>query len=94
MVIEFYDFSLDEGAYELRRSGAPIQLEPKVFEVLAYLVRNRERVVTKDELLEQLWPGEFVTSLSPAHLSPYSTSPHPSRARRSRLIPPSPAQSA
>jgi len=57
----FGDFELDESLYELRRDGAPIKLEPKVFDVLRYLVDHHERVVSKDELLEQLWPGEFVS---------------------------------
>jgi DNA-binding winged helix-turn-helix (wHTH) protein/tetratricopeptide (TPR) repeat protein len=57
----FGDFELDERLYELRRGGAVVKVEPKVFDVLAYLVRHRDRVVAKDELLGQLWPGEFVS---------------------------------
>jgi adenylate cyclase len=47
--------------YELRRGDAVVGLEPRVAEVLAYLVRHRERVVPKDELLDRLWPGRAVT---------------------------------
>jgi DNA-binding winged helix-turn-helix (wHTH) protein len=57
----FADCEIDERLYELRRGGAVVKLEPKVFDVLRYLVRHRERVVPKDELLAQLWPGEFVS---------------------------------
>lgn len=60
-VYEFADIELDEALYQLRRGGAVVKLEPKVFDVLAYLVRNRERVVSKDELLGALWPGEHVS---------------------------------
>src|SRR5918999_4140012 len=67
MIYAFGDFELDEEHYELRRAGAPIGLEPKAFRVLAYLVRYHERVVTRDELLERFWPGEFVTESALAH---------------------------
>jgi predicted ATPase/DNA-binding winged helix-turn-helix (wHTH) protein len=61
MTYAFADFVLDHRLYELRRSGRIVKLEPKVFDVLAYLVANRDRVVAKDELLDRLWPGEFVS---------------------------------
>jgi DNA-binding winged helix-turn-helix (wHTH) protein/tetratricopeptide (TPR) repeat protein len=57
----FGDCELDEGRYELRRGGVPRHLEPQVFEVLAYLVRHRGRVVTKAELLDQVWGSRFVS---------------------------------
>ena len=52
---------LDEGRFELRRGGVPCHLEPQVFEVLAYLVRNRGRLVSKAELLDEIWGSRFVT---------------------------------
>jgi class 3 adenylate cyclase/DNA-binding winged helix-turn-helix (wHTH) protein/tetratricopeptide (TPR) repeat protein len=67
MIYAFGDFELDEERYELRRAGTPIRLEPKAFRVLVYLIRHRERVVTRDELLEQFWSGEFVTESALAH---------------------------
>ena len=67
MIHAFGDFQLDEERYELRRAGTPIRLEPKAFRILAYLIQHRDRVVTRDELLEQFWPGEFVTASAPAH---------------------------
>ena len=48
MIHRFGDCELDEGRFELRRGGVPCHLEPQVFEVLSYLVRNRDRVVTKN----------------------------------------------
>jgi DNA-binding winged helix-turn-helix (wHTH) protein/predicted ATPase len=54
------DYTLDPQRYELRRAGEPIKLEPQVFNVLLYLVQHRERVVTKEELLERLWTGRVV----------------------------------
>ncbi len=56
----FGEYELDEHAYELRRTGAPVELERKVYDVLAYLIQHRDRLVTKDELLETLWPGQVV----------------------------------
>lgn len=60
MVYRFADYELDEQLYQLRRHGAPVALEPKVFDVLVYLVQHSERVVSKDELLDKLWPGQVV----------------------------------
>lgn len=51
---------LDEARRSLSAHGAEIRLQPRVFDLLCYLVRHRERVVTKDELLDTLWPGTVV----------------------------------
>ncbi len=57
----FGDFILDLQLYQLRRSDHVIPLEPKTFDVLLYLVEHCDRVATKRELLEALWPNEVVT---------------------------------
>ena len=54
------DYVLDTQRHELYGAGAPIKLRRKVFQVLAYLLAHRDRVVPKQELLEQLWPDQFV----------------------------------
>jgi len=51
---------LDEGRRSLTAHGQEIRLQPRVFDLLCYLVQHRERVVTKDELLDALWPGTVV----------------------------------
>jgi DNA-binding winged helix-turn-helix (wHTH) protein/tetratricopeptide (TPR) repeat protein/TolB-like protein len=61
MCCRFADFELDRRRFELRRGGSLIKLEPKVFDVLARLIANRDRVVSARELLEAIWPDEFVT---------------------------------
>ena len=66
MLRAFGDHELDEGLYQLRRRSRIIRIEPKVFDVLLYLIRNRDRVVTKHELLDALWPGEAVLHPLPA----------------------------
>jgi class 3 adenylate cyclase/tetratricopeptide (TPR) repeat protein len=60
MDYQFGDYTLDTARYELRRAGIVVKLRPKVLEVLAYLITHRERLVSKQELLEQLWPQQFV----------------------------------
>jgi DNA-binding winged helix-turn-helix (wHTH) protein len=57
----FGRFELDEHARALRLDGIERPLQPLVFDLLVYLVRHRERVVPKDELLTQLWDGATVT---------------------------------
>lgn len=52
---------LDEGLFELRREGAVISLEPQAFDVLLHLVRHRDRVVPKEELMDAVWGGRFVS---------------------------------
>jgi DNA-binding winged helix-turn-helix (wHTH) protein len=60
MRYRFGEYELDDAAYTLTRAGTSIPLQPKMFELLRYLIEQRERVVTKDELLDTLWPGEHV----------------------------------
>jgi DNA-binding winged helix-turn-helix (wHTH) protein/tetratricopeptide (TPR) repeat protein len=56
----FGEYSLDTQRYELSRAGVLIPLRPKVFQVLAYLLAQRDRVVLKQELLDFLWPAQYV----------------------------------
>lgn len=60
MVYVFGGFILDTDQRELRRAGGTLALQPRVFQVLAYLVAHRDRLVTREELIAQLWPGQFV----------------------------------
>ena len=61
MIIRFEDLELDLSLVELRRSGVRVPVEPKVFDVLAYLIEHRERVVPKEELMDTVWGGRFVS---------------------------------
>src|SRR5262245_30608827 len=56
----FGDYVLDTQCHELQHAGAPLKLRRKVFQVLVYLLAQRNRVVSKQELLTQLWPDQFV----------------------------------
>ena len=57
---EFGPFSLDPTERVIFRDGTPVRLTPKVFDTLVYLVRNRGRLLTKDELLKDILPNTFV----------------------------------
>jgi DNA-binding winged helix-turn-helix (wHTH) protein len=62
MLYSFDDYALDAERYELRRDGRLVRLGPRVFNLLAYLVRQPGRVVTNEELKAQLWPNSAVVS--------------------------------
>jgi DNA-binding winged helix-turn-helix (wHTH) protein len=64
MIFRFGRFELDEGTRALRLGARTLELQPRTFDLLVYLVRNHERVVSKDELLNALWPGVIVTDSS------------------------------
>lgn len=61
MIFRFGEFELDQGRFELRRDGNPVSVEPQVFEVISHLIRNRDRLVSKEELLDEVWGTRFVT---------------------------------
>jgi DNA-binding winged helix-turn-helix (wHTH) protein len=60
MKIEFADCSLNSDSRELTRGGEPVSLEPKTFDLLMYLIQNRDRAISKDELQDAVW-GTIVT---------------------------------
>lgn len=60
-IFSFDDCELDTGSFEFRRHGQPCLIEPQVFDLLRYLIENRDRVVTKDELLDAIWSGRIVS---------------------------------
>ncbi len=64
MVYRFGSFELDGDRYELRRSGEPLKLQPKVLDALLLLVRERHRVVLRRELLELVWGDVAVSEAS------------------------------
>jgi TolB-like protein/tetratricopeptide (TPR) repeat protein len=61
LLFSFDNFSLDSDRRELRRNGDLRAIEPQVFDVLEYLIRHRDRVVTKDDLLAAVWNGRIVS---------------------------------
>jgi len=61
LIFRFDPFSLDINSCVLNKGAEPVPLEPQVFRLLHFLIVNRERVIGKDELIEQVWEGRIVS---------------------------------
>jgi TolB-like protein/DNA-binding winged helix-turn-helix (wHTH) protein len=61
MQYRFSDFEIDLALHELRRKGASVHIEPQVFDLIVHLVRNHDRVVSKDELIDTIWNGRAIS---------------------------------
>ena len=61
MLFSFEDFTLDVARRELKRRGEAVALEPQVFDLLVYLLENRDRVVSRDDLIAAVWNGRVVS---------------------------------
>ena len=57
----FGDNVLDLARRELRRGSELVRLDPQVFDLLIYLIENRHRVVSKDDMLAAVWAGRIVS---------------------------------
>lgn len=64
MIFEFGPFELDLNRAELRDAGHVVPLEPKSFDLLVYLLQNHDRVLSRDEMFDHVWPDVFVTDAS------------------------------
>ena len=61
MIYLFGDCTLDTDRRELRRESVIIEIEPQVFDLLEFLIRQRDRVVSRDDVLEAVWQGRIVS---------------------------------
>jgi DNA-binding winged helix-turn-helix (wHTH) protein len=61
LIYQFADCTLDVERRELRRGGVLRRVEPQVFDLLEYLIRNRDRVVERDDLFKAIWHGRLVS---------------------------------
>ena len=61
LMIRFGECEVDTDRMEVRVAGQLVAVEPQVFDVLAYLIEHRERMVTKEELLDNVWGDRFVS---------------------------------
>ena len=66
MIYRFGPFELDLATVELRAGGEVRSVEPQVFALLALLVENRERLVSRDEIIEKVWDGRIVSDAAVA----------------------------
>jgi TolB-like protein/DNA-binding winged helix-turn-helix (wHTH) protein len=57
----FTEFEIDLSQQELRRLGEALHIEPQVFDLIVHLVRNHDRIVSKDELIETIWNGRIIS---------------------------------
>lgn len=61
MIYHFGEFELDIDKYELRRNGMAVHIEPLIFDLLTYLAKNPGRIITRDELIDEIWQGRIVS---------------------------------
>ncbi len=64
MIWQFGDFQLDPGKFELAHRDVPVRVEPQVLSLLIHLVRNRGRMISKDEIVQVVWNGRAVSDAS------------------------------
>lgn len=60
-IYRFAGLELDTSRFQVRRTGQALAVQPQVFDVLHYLVAHHDRIVSKDELLDKVWHGRFVS---------------------------------
>ena len=61
MLYRFDNFELDTDSFELRQDGSPRHVEPLVFDLIRFLTENPDRIVSRDEIIAQVWDGRFVS---------------------------------
>jgi pimeloyl-ACP methyl ester carboxylesterase/DNA-binding winged helix-turn-helix (wHTH) protein len=61
MRILFSDYAIDASRRELSRKGTAVHVEPQVFDLILHLIHNRDRVVSKDDLIANVWNGRIVS---------------------------------
>jgi DNA-binding winged helix-turn-helix (wHTH) protein len=75
MIYLFQDHALDVERRELRRGLDLVPVEPQVLDLLQYLIRNRDHVVSKDELIAAVWSGRIISESATAVALPLSVKP-------------------
>ena len=86
MKIRFARCRLDTDARRLFRGSREVHLSPKAFELLWVLVENRDRALSKAELLDRVWPGVFVSDMSLARVVTEMRRAIGDHARRARIV--------
>src|SRR5687768_18303419 len=61
MIYSFHDYRVHADRHECRRGEKLIPVEPQVFDILLHLIRNRDRIVSNDELIKVVWSGRIVS---------------------------------
>src|SRR5262249_21238593 len=86
MVHRFGPFELDERRFELRKNGKPVVLQRKVLETIAYLVKNPDRLISKDELVAGPWKGLSVSDAALARVIMVARNALADRGKRPAVI--------
>lgn len=66
MIYRLDGLEIDTGTFELRQDGHAVHVEPLVFELIRYLAENPERLLTRDEIIDQVWQGRIVSDATVA----------------------------
>ena len=61
MLYKFEDFELDTNRFELRQDGNVVHIEPLVFDLILFFAQNSQRVIGRDEIVDQVWNGRIVS---------------------------------
>ncbi len=61
MIYDFGSFTIDSERLELKSSGETVSVQPQVFALIVYLLENRDRVVSKDDIIDNVWDGRIVS---------------------------------
>lgn len=86
MRVRFGECLMDMDTRELIRSGRPVHISPRAFELLRLLLENRPKALSKGELHERLWPGTFVSDSALAGLVRQVRAAVGDKARRPRYL--------
>lgn len=66
VILRFGSCRMDTSRFELHRDGESVAVEPQVFDLLVQLIENRDRILTKDEIVEKVWKGRIVSDAAVA----------------------------
>ena len=86
MKVRFAGCRLDTDARQFFRGAREVRLSPKAFELLKVLVENRHRALSKEESLQLVWPGVFVSDASLARVVTEIRAGVGDRARQARIV--------
>jgi TolB-like protein len=86
LLFSFENFVMDCDRRELRRGAALVPVEPKVFDFLSYMIQNRDRVVSKDELIDTVWQGRIISESALATCISAARAAVADHGRQQRLI--------
>ena len=64
MRYRFCEFELDVDNFQLSCNHQAVDIEPKIFDLLKYMVSNQGRVISRDEFFESIWPGQVASDAS------------------------------